>query len=112
MNNDERKILLEYAARIIRAERKKADMSMERLAELSNVSLQTIKDIEHAKRACQIDTLAAIASTLNLSTDYILGKLNGNFEKATSDFESAYKILNDAQKEFLREITKIMLKTL
>ena len=44
-----------------------------RLAELSNVSLQTIKDTEHTKRSCQVDTLVAIASALHLSPDYLLG---------------------------------------
>lgn len=107
MNNNERIFLLEGAARRIRAERKKLNMSMEQLAELSNVSLQTIKDIEHAKRACQIDTLVSIASALHLTTDYVLGMLDYTVED-TPSFESIYSVLNDTQKEFLREMAKLI----
>lgn len=112
MNINERVYLLECVARRIRAERKKENMSMEKLAELSNVSLQTIKDIEHAKRACQIDTLVAIASALNLSTDYILGILGSTVEAASSDMESIYEVLNEKHKVFLRKVAEIMLSTM
>ena len=73
--SQERALLLQLLGKNVRTERRKANMSMEKLAELSNVSLQTIKDIEHAKRACQVDTLVAIASALHLSPDYLLGFL-------------------------------------
>lgn len=87
-------------------------MSMEKLAELSNVSLQTIKDIEHAKRACQIDTLVAIATVLHLSTDYILGLTDSPSEEIPSNFGFIFKSLNENQKKFLWEIAKIMIITL
>ena len=85
----ERTSLIQILGKNVRTERRKANLTMEKLAELSDVSLQTIKDIEHAKRACQVDTLVAIASALDLSPDYLLGFTKFNIENSQnkSDFE-------------------------
>lgn len=104
--NREPSRLLEHVATTIRSERRNLHMSMEQLAEKSNVSLQTIKDIEHAKRTCQIDTLVSIASVLHLSTDEILGL--SALEIKDADFDSVYKTLNNNQKYILLEIAKVL----
>jgi len=85
---------------------------MERLAELSNVSLQTIKDIEHAKRACQIDTFVSIAAALHLSADYLLDLPYDTAAQDQNEYEFLYHLyhtLDDKQKALLREIAKIMI---
>ena len=109
--SQDRTLLLQTLGNNIRAERKKSNITIEKLAEDSNVSIQTIKDIEHAKRACQIDTLLSIASALGLSHDYLLGFYN--IAKSSSqpepDFKSLYNALNDKQKDFLKEFVKLMI---
>ncbi len=112
MNDYERKYLLECVAHRIRSERKKIGMSMEQLAEISNVSLQTIKDIEHAKRACQIDTLVSITTSLNLSTDFVLGMHDYSLGEPTPDFKVIYEALNEKQRDFLQELAKIVMTKL
>ncbi|MEG0687319.1 MAG: helix-turn-helix transcriptional regulator [Hungatella sp.] len=109
MNEYDKQCLLECVAHRIRAERRKSGMSMEQLAELSNVSLQTIKDIEHAKRACQIDTLVSITSSLNLSTDFVLGMLDFSYKESTPDFKEIYDTLSGKQRDFLQELANIIM---
>lgn len=110
----ERTSLIQILGKNVRTERRKANLTMEKLAELSDVSLQTIKDIEHAKRACQVDTLVAIASALHLSPDYLLGFTKFNIENSQNktDFEFLYHSLSDKQKVFLKEVVKLMLTKL
>jgi len=106
---EDRSRLLKFLARTIRAERRKNEFSMEQLAELSHVSLQTIKDIEYGKRACQIDTLVSIASALDLSTDNILGIFDITIENDTLEFEIVYHSLGEKEKYHLYEIAKMLL---
>lgn len=104
--NHNRSIFLNHVANKIRTERRNSNMSMEQLAENSHVSLQTIKDIEHAKRACQIDTLVSIASSLHVSTDYIFGVSISDIKNV--EFESVYNYLTEKQKKVLLEIAKVV----
>ena len=112
--SQERALLLQLLGKNVRTERRKANMSMEKLAELSNVSLQTIKDIEHAKRACQVDTLVAIASAHHLSPDYLLGfpNFDGENPQNETDFNVLYNSLSEKQKIFLREVTRLLISNL
>lgn len=110
INNYDRKQLLECIAHRIRTGRKKNNLSIEQLAELSNVSPQTIKDIEYAKRACQIDTFVSITTALHLSTDFVLGILDYSSDDTAIKFETIYDTLNDKQKDILLELAKIVLK--
>lgn len=107
----DRTLLLQTLGDNIRIERIKANKTMEKLAEDANVSIQTIKDIEHAKRACQVDTLVSIASALHLSPDYLLGfyDIGKTTAQREPDFEFLYNALNDKQKAFLKEVLKLMI---
>lgn len=48
------------------------DMTQEELAEIVGVDKQHISRIERGSRACSIDLLVILASTLHVSTDYLL----------------------------------------
>ncbi|MEF9921447.1 MAG: helix-turn-helix transcriptional regulator [Christensenellaceae bacterium] len=104
----ERMQLLSIVAQRIRTERKKLNITMEKLAELSNVSLQTIKDIEYGKRACQIDTLVSIATTLKLSTDYILGFWEYTSATNQPTIDILCSVLGENERYYLYEMAKIM----
>jgi transcriptional regulator with XRE-family HTH domain len=48
------------------------DMTQEELAQMVGVEKQHISRIERGARACSIDLLVILASTLHVSTDYLL----------------------------------------
>ena len=48
------------------------DMTQEELAQMVGVEKQHISRIERGSRACSIDLLVILASTLRVSTDYLL----------------------------------------
>ncbi|MBR1424323.1 helix-turn-helix transcriptional regulator [bacterium] len=56
----------------IRLERMKRDMSQEKLAELANVSIRTISDIERGITDIRYTNLIQIASAFELSTSKLL----------------------------------------
>lgn len=65
--------ITKIAAQRIRKKRKSLGLTIDKLAELSGLSTQTIKTIERGERYFRIDTLAALARALGVSCDYILG---------------------------------------
>ena len=48
------------------------DITQEELAQMVGVEKQHISRIERGSRACSIDLLVILASTLHVSTDYLL----------------------------------------
>lgn len=65
--------ITKIAAQRIRKKRKSLGLTIDKLAELSGLSTQTIKTIERGERYFRIDALAALARALGVSCDYILG---------------------------------------
>lgn len=63
--------LKEYGGRI-RTLRKKTDKTQAEFADMLNVSMETISNIERGERGMSIDLLCDIAMKCNVSTDYIL----------------------------------------
>ncbi len=61
----------------IRAERRKKDLTQEKLAEMANISDSFMGHIERGGRTLSIETLAKLANALNLSIEYIIcGEFN------------------------------------
>ena len=61
----------------IRAERRKQDLTQEKLAEMANISDSFMGHIERGGRTLSIETLAKLADALNLSIEYIIcGEFN------------------------------------
>ena len=56
----------------IRAERRKQDLTQEKLAEMANISDSFMGHIERGGRTLSIETLAKLANALNLSIEYII----------------------------------------
>ena len=52
--------------------RKERGYTQEKLAELANISIQFLSDIENNKKSMTVKTLRQIADSLNISTDYII----------------------------------------
>ncbi|MBQ8523294.1 MAG: helix-turn-helix transcriptional regulator [Clostridia bacterium] len=59
--------------------RKQKGLTQEKLAELMNVSIQMISNLERGNKAIKIDNLITISKILDVSTDYLLtGKCTNN----------------------------------
>lgn len=52
--------------------RKKRGYTQEKLAELADISVQFLSDIENNKKNMTVTTLKNIADSLNITTDYII----------------------------------------
>lgn len=76
--------------------RKKYGYSQEKLAELANISIQFLSDIENNKKSMSITTLRSLADCLCITTDYIIygSENNDNTTKVNSMLNS----LSDQQK--------------
>lgn len=61
----------------IQNRRKQLGYTQEQLAEMMNVSVQMVSNLERGNKAIRIDNLINISQIMNISTDYILtGKQN------------------------------------
>lgn len=56
----------------IQNRRKQLGYTQEQLAEMMNVSVQMVSNLERGNKAIRIDNLINISQIMNISTDYIL----------------------------------------
>ena len=68
--------ICQVAALRIRKMRLEKNMTIDDLAEKCDVSTQTIKLIEAGRRNFKIKTLYTIANSLNVSSDYLIGRID------------------------------------
>lgn len=62
--------------------RKRRGYTREHLSELADVSVQFLADIEKGRKTMTVTTLRKVASTLNVSTDYIVNGTLSHEENA------------------------------
>lgn len=67
----------------IQSRRKQLKLTQEQLAEMMNVSIQMVSNLERGNKAIRIDNLINLSQILDVSTDYILTG------KATADDNEA-----------------------
>ena len=75
--------MIEVGKRIFRL-RKTLGLTQERLAELADISIQFLVQIEHGQKTMKVGTLRKLCSALGVSADYLI---NG-----TEDFSSSAEI--------------------
>lgn len=88
--------------------RKKANYTQEQVAEMMNVSVQMISNVERGNKAIKIENLLKLSEIFNISTDYILtGKENAtDLQSAIIKLEALPEIdrkMIEAMIEFCRE---------
>ena len=66
------KIDLNGIGKRIQNRRKQQGYTQEQLAEMMNVSIQMVSNLERGNKAIRIDNLINLSQILNVSTDYIL----------------------------------------
>lgn len=66
----------------IQSRRKQQGYTQEQLAEMMNVSIQMISNLERGNKAIRIDNLVRLSRILEVSTDYILTGRQSNEDVA------------------------------
>ncbi len=94
----------------IREERKKLNLTQEKLAELVNVSTTYIGFIERGERTLTLSKLVTIANVLGVSVDYLLA------DSIAADSSAQEKLLlklfasaKPEQRDLILDITKLLL---
>ena len=88
----------------IQARRKQRGYTQEQLADLMNVSIQMVSNLERGNKAIRIDNLIKLSEILEVSTDYILtgkettndiGALNAQIERLSERDRKMINLLAD-----------------
>lgn len=82
--------------------RRQLGYTQEELAELMNVSIQMISNLERGNKAIRISNLLNICSILNVSTDYILTGKQNEFD--LTDLSSQLQKLSPRDNQMIRQI--------
>ena len=76
-------------ARRMKEERKKQGLKQEDLADLANVSMDTIKRYESSSKGMRLDVAYDIACALNVPLQSMLPQSRSDVERTLHDLESA-----------------------
>lgn len=89
--------------------RKKQNLTREKLAELSDISVQFLADIEKGRKNMTVTTLRKLSSALFVTSDYII---NGDVDLYSDDneFVELYKTLSPKQKKCALEMLRLLVK--
>ena len=85
--------ICQVAALRIRKMRLEKNMTIDDLAEKCDVSTQTIKLIEAGRRNFKIKTLYTIANSLNVSSDYLIGRIDTPVPESTEEWKFGVDVL-------------------
>lgn len=91
----------------IRLARKEQNISSEVLAEKINLAVESLWHIESGARKPSLQTLCNIAEVLNISLDYLIGRLDSPANAAVNSIANKHD-LSEAQSKVLLELCKSM----
>jgi transcriptional regulator with XRE-family HTH domain len=93
----------------IRAERRKQDLTQEKLAEMADISDSFMGHIERGGRTLSIETLAKLANALNLSIEYIVcGEFNYQPDMLPTEIIEALNRMSESQRKAFLNIMKTL----
>jgi len=93
----------------IRTERRKQDLTQEKLAEMADISDSFMGHIERGGRTLSIETLAKLANALHLSVEYILcGEFNYQPNMLPDEIHAALNQMSGCQREVFLNIMKTL----
>ncbi len=95
----------------IRLVRTSRDLSQEKLAEAANLTRESINRIEKGSLKAKLDTIAVIASILNIPIDYLIGNKDDLAADAETEIHSLLLDCNRLEKKILVETLR-SLKTI
>ena len=92
----------------IRATRKEKNISSDYLSEKVGIAVESLWHIENGARNTSLQTLCNIAEVLDVSVDYLLGRMDSSVEGVVRMCASAHS-LNDDQTRTLMELCESMI---
>jgi transcriptional regulator with XRE-family HTH domain len=93
----------------IRAERRKQDLTQEKLAEMAEISDSFMGHIERGGRTLSIETLAKLANALSLSIEYIVcGEFNYQPDMLPAEVHEALNQMSGGQRRVFLSIMKTL----
>ena len=93
----------------IRAERRKQDLTQEKLAEMADISDSFLGHIERGGRTLSIETLAKLANALSLSIEYIVcGEFNYQPNMLPEEIHDALGRMSEGQRKVFLDITQTL----
>ena len=92
------KLLKEIGARIS-SRRKELSLTQEHLAEIMDVSIQMISNLEHGKKAIRPENLVKLSLALGVSIDYILKGERADWE--VTEFLKKYAALSKDKQDII-----------
>lgn len=99
----------EIFARRLRAAREKRDLSQEELATRTGLQPSAISHFETGSRKPSFDNLRRLADALDVTTDYLLGRVTDTEALAGADWlNRASANLNAADREFAEMVIKAL----
>ncbi len=90
--------------------RKERGYTQEKLAELADISIQFLSDIENNKKNMTVTTLRKIADSLNITTDYIIYGREKSIENTTIDI--MLNSLSDKNKQNAEKLLYIFIEAI
>ena len=93
----------------IRSERRRQDLTQEKLAEIADISDSFLGHIERGGRTLSIETLAKLANALNLSIEYIVcGEFNYQPDMLPAEILEALNRISSSQRKVFLNIMKTL----
>ena len=93
----------------IRAERRRQELTQEKLAEMADISDSFMGHIERGGRTLSIETLAKLANALNLSIEYIVcGEFNYQPDMLPAEVLDALNQMSESQRRVFLNIMKTL----
>ena len=100
-------VLLEIGKRI-KSKRKEKHMTQEQLAELMDVSLQMISNLEQGKKAIRPENIIKLCASLDVSADFIL--MGRYSECENNEMLKKIKKLAPSKQKLIEDLTEALLK--
>ncbi|MBQ9894156.1 MAG: helix-turn-helix transcriptional regulator [Ruminococcus sp.] len=90
--------------------RKKQGLTRERLAEMADISVQFLADIEKGRKNMTVTTLRKLASSLLVTTDYIVNGENSQGSETEKELIELCKSLSSEQQMYASKLLRIFIE--
>ena len=101
-------MLLKEIGKRICSKRKALYITQEQLAEMMNVSVQMISNLEQGKKAIRPENLVKVCQSLGVSADYIL--FGGKSDREIGVFYEKYSKLSPEKQNLIEALVNELLK--
>lgn len=89
--------------------RKRRGYSREKLAEMADISVQFLADIEKGRKSMTVNTLRRVAAALSVATDYIV---NGSDHSENDGITAMIASLNPYQRTQAEKLLAVFVETI